>query len=120
MSYHLVNIDTLDYYYCDDNVWIAAIEFAGNNDWYPAGTFYDYLYDTNDLCYGNEDRLYYLFTLIMNQNDSWEWDGNYIEKKNQIVTYEDTIYLPLCLKGGDAPQELIDFIQKGSFRICSD
>lgn len=120
MSYHFVNVDTSEYYFCDEDIWISAIEYAKKNDWDPAGTVYDYVYDTDDVCFGINDEMYYLFMLIVNQNEYLEWNGNYIEMKNQVVTYEDSMYLPLCLKGSNAPPGLIEFISKGSFRICSE
>lgn len=120
MPYHLVNTETFEYYFCDDEVWISALKYAEENDWQPAGTYYDFVYDTDDICFDIDDQLIYLYTLYMNQNDQHEWDGNYTEKRNQIVTYEDILYLPLCLKGSGAPAELIEFIEKGCFRICSE
>lgn len=120
MSYHLLNIESLEYYYCDDDVWLTALDTAQKNDWKPDGTFYDFIYETEDNCFDNDDEMYYLWMMIVNRNAFFEWDGNYTEKSNQVVMYEDTIYLALCLKGTDTDEKLIEFIEKGSFRICSE
>lgn len=119
MSYHLLNVETLDYFYCDEKEWIAAIDKAIENDWRPDGTFFDYLFDAEDQCSDTDDIMYYFFMLISANNEALTWDGNYIEKKNQIVLYEDSIYLAIALEGQGVSNDLINFIKKGSFRICS-
>lgn len=120
MAYHLLNIETSEYYNCDDDVWVTSIEIAKENGWEPDGTLFDIIYDAVDKCYDVENELYYYFALVISRNEAIQWDGNYIEKKNQFLCYEDTIYLAMNLDGTGVSSELIDFIRKGSFRICSE
>jgi len=120
MAYHLLNVETSEYYYCDDHEWADAIETAKENDWEPDGTFFDIVYETNDHCFDSDDPGYWMFTFSAYGKESREWDGNYIEKRNQIVMYEDSIYLAISLDGTGVSTELIEFIRKGSFRICSE
>ncbi len=120
MSYHLLNIETSEYYYCDDNEWTRAIEIAVENDWGPDGTFFDIVYETDDKCFDSDDPAYWMFMFTVSRDEALEWDGNYIEKRNQVVMYEDSIYLAKSLDGTGVSEELLDFIRKGSFRICSE
>ena len=120
MAYHLLNVETSEYYYCDDNEWISAIDTAVKNDWVPDGTVFDIVYETNDQCFDSEDLGYWLFMFVVSRDKSLEWDGNYLEKSNQVVMYEDSIYLAIALDGTGVSIELIEFIRKGSFRICSE
>jgi len=120
MAYHLLNLETSEYYYCDDHVWTEAIRIAEENDWGPDGTFFDIVYQTNDQCFDSDDPGYWMFVFTSLRNESQDWDGNYIEKRNQVVLYEDTIYFAMSLDGTGVSTELIEFIRKGSFRICSE
>jgi len=120
MAYHLLNIETLDYYYCEDEEWVNAIETAKQNYWTPDGTSYDIFCEAEDQCFDNDDILYYNYMLVVFQNEAMYWDGSYFEKRNQIVIYEDSIYLASALEGTGVSTELIDFIKMGSFRICSE
>ncbi len=120
MSYHLLNVENLDYYYCDDLVWITALDTARKNGWKPDGTLFDYVYETDDICFDIDDEMYYMWMMILSKIEFHEWDGSYHEKRNQIVMYEDTIYFAACLEGTGTDENLIEFIKKGSFRICSE
>jgi hypothetical protein len=120
MAYHLLNIETSEYHNCDDREWINAIDTAKENWWEPDGTIFDYFYNAYDECFDTDDIADYFFELISLKNESLYWDGSYILKRNQVVLYEDAIYLAIALKGTDVSTELIEFINKGSFRICSD
>ena len=120
MAYHLLNIETSEYYYCEDRDWADAIDIAIKNDWGPSGSFFDAVYETNDRCFDTDDFVYWMFIYTTLKSELLEWDGNYVEKRNQIVDYEDTIYLAMSLDGTGVSTELIDFIRKGSFRICSE
>lgn len=120
MAYHFLNIETLDYYYCDEKEWVNAIETAKENYWEPDGTLFDIFYEAGDQCSDDDDILTYNFMIVMSKNELEVWDGSYFEKRNQVVIYEDSIYLAAALDGTDTSTELVDFIRKGSFRICSE
>lgn len=119
MSYHLLNVETGEYLYIDEHVWIKALETAKENYWQPGGTSFDLAYSIYDECEFLEDPMEIMFMIIVINNEIMEWDGNYTEKKNQVIDYEDTLYLADSLNGTDTPAELVEFIQKGSFRICA-
>ncbi len=120
MPYHLLNIETSEYYYCDDQEWILAFNTAQADGWVPDGTLFDIVYEASDQSFDSDDPLSYFYMLVMAGNQALEWDGNYIEKMNQVIMYEDSIYFAASLEGSDVSRELIDFIKKGSFRICSE
>ncbi len=120
MAYHLLNIETSEYYYSDEQEWVTAINIALQNEWDCDGTIFDVMYETEEQCFDNDDPLHFFYALNISTNEALYWDGNYFEKRNQIVSYEDTIYLAMALNGTDTNPELIEFIKKGSFRICSD
>lgn len=120
MSYHFINIDTGEYLYCDDHVWINALETAKNNGWDPYGTLYDMAYDIDDECEFIEDEAAVMFAVIFTMRNASEWNGSYTEKRNQVVDFNDTVYLTEALEGTDTDPELIEFIDKGEFRICAE
>lgn len=120
MSYHFINIDTGEYLYCDDHVWINALEAAKNNGWDPYGTLYDMAYDIDDECEFIEDESAIMFAVIFTMRNASEWSGSYTEKRNQVVDFNDTVYLTEALEGTDTDPELIKFIDKGEFRICAE
>jgi hypothetical protein len=120
MAYYLLNIETSDHYSCDDRVWIEAIDTAKRNYWEPDGTRFDAFYDAADQSLDGDDEHFFAYMLMIAENEALEWDGSYIKKRNQVVIYEDTIYLAAALEGSGVSPDLIEFIKKGSFRICSE
>ena len=54
--------------------------------------------------------------------EMFEWDRNYIEKKNQVVSESDAYYLMLALeKEWQSPdRSFLDFLNSGPFRIVRD
>ncbi len=118
MSYLLINIETGASYRMDDHQWLKALDRAKQNYWDPGKTAYDVAEVVKDDCEFLDDEGTILFTVLMALCENEEWDGNYIEKRNQIVEYEDTLYLADALKGTEFDPELVEFIYKGPFRIC--
>ena len=88
--------------------------------WEPDGTIYDPLYEAADQSFDSDDLMYFYFMLISVKNEADYWDGSYLTKGNQIVLYEDAYYLAKSLDGTGVSTELIEFVRKGSFRICSE
>jgi len=119
MAYLLLNIETSAGFYCDEDEWVSVIAKAKAEGWRPDGTLYDYVYVANEESFDIDDEMSNMYNMILEKNVSLEWDGNYIEKKNQIVMYEDAIYLAAALVGTGVDEKLLDFIKQGSFRICS-
>jgi len=121
MSYHFLNVENGEYFYCDEDLWLEALSIAKSVGWKPHGTFYDIPYEIDDqLEFISEDypelRLYTAFMIITYFE---EWDGNYTDKSNQIILEEDSINLADALRSAGFVNELTLFIEKGSFRICS-
>ena len=120
MYYHFVNVETGEYFYCEEQVWIRALEAAKNSGWDPYGTIYDLEYDINDECEFVTGRAQIIFTILCTMRESSNWDGSYTAKRNQVLDFNDTVYLTEALEGTDTDPDLISFVDKGSFRICSD
>ncbi len=124
MSYIFINIDTFEVYECEEDLWHNAYDFACEDGWVPDGTFFDLAYqiseDLDDVDDYNFDPSANLFGMLLALNDMHKWDGNYFEKRNQVVTDTDLYYMVLSLKCGDFPAAFLEFLDKGSFRICSD
>ena len=120
MSYHLLNIETSEYYFCDDQVWLSAIDIAKENYWDCEGTSFDIMYEADEQCFNSNNEMSYFYAMTIAKDKSSQWDGNYTEKRNQVLSYQDTYYLAMSLEGTGIEAELIEFIKKGSFRICSE
>ena len=120
MVYNLLNIEKGILFKCDSLLWEKAMEFAENSGWEPEGTFFDFEFEVDNHVDGQHDEMYNLFMLILQYQRRNEWDGNYTEMENQVVTGTDAYYFSLAL--GDTPDFslLVEFLRKGSFRICSD
>ncbi len=120
MAYHFLNTETSEYYYCDEKEWAEALEIAKDNYWEPDGTFFDSFYEAADMSFDTDELTYFYFMLIGTRNEAEYWDGSYLTKKNQVVLYDDAYYMAQSLDGTGVNPELIEFIRKGSFRICSE
>ncbi len=117
-NYLFINIETQDKFVCDENIWIRALETARNEGWEPDGTLYDFSYEVDELCDFDEDFMASTFRMLRIRNEQLEWEGSYLLRKNQVVQYEDSIYLAAALAGTGTDEKLLDFIRMGSFRIC--
>lgn len=118
MAYLLINIETGESLYCEDQVWISAYEAAVADGWKPDGTNYDPEYFLeNELDY-IEDETQRYWAVVSAVKESFVWDGNYLEKAGQIVTYGDAYYMVMSLKCAGVDPEICEFVAKGSFRIC--
>lgn len=120
MAYLFISIDSGEHLCCEEKVWIDAFEAAKADGWKPDGTMYDIYYDMDEELDLIEDDNRKLHTLVVAMNNVYAWDGSYTEKRNQIVTYDDAYYMAMSLKCAGVDPELCAFVEKGSFRICSD
>ncbi len=119
MFYLLQNVETDEFFSCSDGEWITALEVAKENYWEPDGTTFDVACCINDDCEHVDDLMAVYFAMIIIRSEFLEWNGNYTDKRNQVVMYEDAVYLAQALDGTEVNPDLIDFMRKGSFRICS-
>jgi hypothetical protein len=76
----------------------------------------------DDACDAMADYLYNLWMIFYVSREMFAWDGNYIEKKNQIVSESDAYYLMLALEKEWASPDrgFLDFLNSGAFRIVRD
>ncbi len=118
MNYHFVNIETGEFFICEEKLWIKTLETAQEEGWDPDGTFYDVNSQYEEYDY-DEDYNRTLYCYCMHISEMYQWDGSYTDRRDQVVGYEDTIYLVKALEGTGADADLVSFIEKGSFRICS-
>jgi len=120
MAYILMNIDTGELFHCNDREWIEAFEAAKADGWRPDGTLYDADFVIDEELDYIDDENQRLFTIVAAMRETFIWEGSYTDRCNQIVTYEDSIYLAMSLKSAGITGGLLEFVQKGSFRICSN
>lgn len=120
MAYLFMNIDSGELFHCEDREWIAAFEAAKADGWIPDGTQYDAAFTLDEELDFIDDDNQKVFTIVTALTEIFLWDGSYTERRNQIVTYEDSIYMAMSLKSAGITGALLEFVQKGSFRICSD
>ncbi len=116
-NYYLLNVDNEEIYEIKTTTWVEYIEKAKSEGWKPDGTLYDQEFRCDDECIF-EDVEENLFRYLQIHDEQFHWDGNYIEKCNQLIDNVDAYYLGLALEG-IAEKDLIDFLQRGSIRICS-
>jgi hypothetical protein len=120
MAYHFVNVETGEYFYCDEQVWLRALDTAEKNGWDPYGTLYDIEYSIEDECVFLDDATEILYAVLVTMGNMGQWKGSYTEKCNQVLDFNDTVYLAEALEGTDTDPELVRFIDKGTFRICAE
>jgi len=118
MPYHLLNIATGESFTCRDETWHSCLDLAEKEGWKPDGTLFDYKFILDESTDENDDIMYTLYMSLVVHHRFLEWDGNFTDRANQIVSHDDAHYLALNIRGLIDNRELIEFIAKGSFRIC--
>ncbi|HOO72081.1 MAG TPA: hypothetical protein PK926_09995 [Spirochaetota bacterium] len=119
MSYILKNMRSTDCYLCDDQYWDMLLSTARNEGWKPEGTHYDFLCQVDEYYDEGYESMHNLFMVVLVTQWYNSWDGNYYDKENQYLSDEDVYYLKLALNGTGVDPAFLDFLEKGSFRICS-
>lgn len=120
MGYRLKNTVTGEIYYCTDCFWENIIKTARENGWVPKGTrlsLENEIEDSFDEIYG---KMYNMFLVLAAHARCLEWDGNYTDRQNQIVSGEDASSMIEDLVNMDVDPGFLDFISKGAFEIGSD
>ncbi len=118
--YILQNMHDNSLYSCQERIWHQIIDIAFQRGFKPVGTQLDYYYELD--CVWDEAMTFMekIFTSIMTHARCLNWNRyNFKDKENQIVCDEDCSEL-LYILGDILPQDMKDFFQKGSFRICSE
>jgi hypothetical protein len=119
MGYELVNLKSGEIYSCCDELWRRVLEEAGDNSWEAEGTTIDFYFElemTLDEMYSDDWNMLLMCYAHMKRIN---WDGNYIEKENQLVSDSDAKGLLRAITGLDADPALIAFLARGCFRIRS-
>jgi hypothetical protein len=122
MGYRLENITTHQCISCADDRWRLLIETARANGWDEEGTSYDFTYELEETYDPMVDYLYNLWMIFHLSREMFDWDGNYNDKKGQVVSESDAYHFTQALREtADADDgALLDFFNSGSFRICNE
>lgn len=118
MNYHLELIYSKEKFEISKEKWVRALGFAKENGWQPAGTYLDYDTELDDFWDEDQGNMYQLWMVLTALNSCHEWNGNYTEKRNQIVSDKDSYELMLSLEINDEFLDLAVFIGGTSFKIC--
>jgi hypothetical protein len=122
MAYTLLNLATMRTITVGDEQWPRYLAAARENGWKEEGTRYDFSCQVDEIYDTMYDYLYNLLLIFHVARELFEWDGNYHEKKNQIVSESDARILSQALEKIAAPGDrgLLDFLESGAFRICGE
>lgn len=122
MVYTLRNINTHQAFTCGDDQWLLHLETARSNGWNEEGTRFDFAYEVDETYDAMVDYLYNLWMICHLAREMFEWNGNYVDRRNQIVSESDAYYLKQALEKTWASNDrgLLEFLNNGSFRICAD
>ncbi|HNW27577.1 MAG TPA: hypothetical protein PKN50_03780 [Spirochaetota bacterium] len=122
MAYTFLNLATLQTFSCPEDEWQRLLEAARAGGWEEEGTEFDFACEVDDVYDPGVDYLYNLLMIFYVSREMHEWDGNYIEKKNQVVSESDAYYLMLAIEKERTSQDrgLLDFLNSGPFRILRD
>jgi hypothetical protein len=122
MAYTLRNLNTHQAFTCGADQWLTHLETARTNGWNGEGTSYDFAYEVDETYDTMVDYLYNLWMICCLAREMFEWNGNYVDRRNQVVSESDAYELMRALEKTWASNDrsLLDFLNNGSFRICSD
>lgn len=122
MAYTFQNINTNQTCCCGDEDWVRYLDDARAAGWEAEGTIFDFAREVDDSYDDMNDYLFNLWMIIHVSREMFEWDGNYTEKKNQLISESDAYYLMLALEKGPVPpgREFLDFLNSGPIRILKD
>jgi hypothetical protein len=107
---------------CGEEEWLRCLAAARACGWDEEGTQYDLPYQVDDEYDQGVDYLYNLWMILHLSREMFAWDGNYTEKKNQVVSESDAYFLAQALADARPPADpgLLDFLREGSFRIRAE
>lgn len=119
MAYTLENTVTHQSVTCPDERWLLLIEAARANGWEEEGTQYDFAYEIEEVHDAMADYLYNIWMIFHVSREMFEWNGNYTDKKGQVVSESDAYCLMQALEGTPYADDrgLLDFLNSGPFRI---
>jgi hypothetical protein len=122
MSYLFQQLESHRTLACSDEEWNRCLAEARRNGWDEEGTQYDFSYQVDEEYDAMVGYLYNLWMIMHLSREMFAWDGNYTEKKNQVVSDSDAYYLMQALAETWLSEDrgLLEFLGTGSFRICGD
>lgn len=118
MKYTLLQIDSGNSIHIDDDYWHKILETARKEGWEPEGTQFDLMFELDEAFNDDDNEPYRLFQYVMKNNDYNEWDGNYTDRENQIISEPDAYYLFQAIEGIIDDPPLHEMLMKGNIRIC--
>ncbi len=118
MTYFFESINTQLFYRCEEETWRSVLSEARQNGWEPEGTVLDFEFEMDYNIYDDMSYVETLFEVAKANMRCLEWDGNYSDNGNQVVSDRDVGELMYALDGVDVPGELMKLLEAGSFRIC--
>ncbi len=118
MSYTLINKKTAANYSCEDTYWLEILDLARQAGWEGEGTTIDFERELNTVWDEKQDYLYNLLLMIRIHMQRVDWNRNYIDKVNQLVSDSDAYNLHYYLAGKGIDPSFMGFIECGSFYIC--
>lgn len=118
MTYFLESINTTLFYRCDEKEWRSVLVEARRNGWEPEGTVLDLEFEMDYNIYDDMSYLETLFEVVKANMRCLEWNGNYTDNENQVVSDMDVGEILYALDGVDVPDGLLELLEAGSFRIC--
>ena len=122
MGYRLENTSTHQSVTCPDEHWRLLLEAARASGWEEEGTQYDFEYGVDEIYDGMADYLFNLWMIFHVSREMLEWNGNYTDKKGQVVSESDAYGLMQALEKTPHADDrgLLDFLNIGPFRICGE
>ncbi len=122
MAYTFLNLTTMQTFTCEDEEWLGYLEEARAAGWDEEGTAFDFESEVDNAYDPMVDYLYNLLMIFYVSREMRDWDGNYIDRKNQVVSESDACRLMQALEEGwSSPDRgFLDFLHSGPFRILGE
>lgn len=117
MEYHLEQLYSKQKLSISKTQWLKALEFAKSTGWEPTGTVLEFERELDDMWDEEQGKMYNLWMVCISQNACTQWDGNYTDPEDQIITDNDSYELMLSLETSEEFIELAGFIGGTAFRI---
>lgn len=116
----LLNITDGSRYYCTEEWWHALLKTAQEAGWQPMGSLLDLAFQL--FIHPEPNYLFesQLFVTLYLHHYCLNWNGDYQKPEYQIVRDEDAQNLHQALVYAGADGKILEFIEKGSFRVCPE
>ncbi len=118
MKYILLHIKNGASITITESQWLTILETAQKEGWAPEGTRFDLLFEIDEAFEENDDEACRLFSYLTLSTENTEWDGNYTDRANQIISESDAYYLFKAIEDVIDNPPLHELLKTGSIRIC--